>query len=645
MRKKLKLTIFLAFFSLVALGQKKEAWHNHKNYKEEIVNSLRKNYKADTTTLFLKSLDTNEKVNTQNKSFPNFKFVNGINIAWVNFGRDIGKEKNGTEYHPNLTTFSTIMDNVKNAGGNVVRWWYHTNGSTNPVFNPSNDLVAPNPNFFATDLIAILDLAASKGLKVQICLWSFDMLKGTQWNVNAARNKKILTDNTHLQAYLNNALIPLVNAVGTHPGLYAWEIFNEPEGMTLQYASNWPGFTDRVTITNIQWMINRTASAIRTAQPNVKITNGAVGFRSAIDNTTNGYINEYTDQKLIAAGGKTNGVLDFYNLHYYDWAGTVGSPFHNNNSQYSLDKPTVVAEYYPINTFGVTTGDLGTTLLNKGWHGSLVWSWSDKPWNDIKSVVQNLSTALQVSTQPVNQCVTIPIAQYEFTLTNSWSDQNNGSSLSNSNSALKIIHRKWGKNEISIISKKLVNVVAGKKYKISFDFKGDSQMNVSTIALGFANGFNSNGALLTQQSVNSTSGFSSVFKNHSAIITANSSGQINLAIKLLWNNQPGFPVEYLIKNIQICEISTAVKTSLLDKEFVALNNDIRLYPNPSNGNFIINTPIHSEFKIYDIQGRMIYENNDTLSTTTVNLEAQTKGIYFIQIISNGITHFQKIIIE
>ncbi len=396
MKTNIKLLLFFALLSQISLGQVQESWHNHENYKEEIIKTIKENLEVSYENNTLPRQLENKSSSHELRS-PNFQFINGINIAWVNFGRDIGKESNGTEYHPDLTTFSNIMDQVSNAGGDVIRWWYHTNGSTNPVFDSNDDFVAPNPTFFATDLIAILDLAASKGLKIQICLWSFDMLKGSQWNVNSSRNKKIITQEAYLQAYLNNALLPLVNTVGNHAGLYAWEIFNEPEGMTLQYASGWPDFTDRVTMTNIQWMINKTTAAIKTAQPTVKVTNGALGFVTSLDNTQYGYVNEYTDQKLIAAGGEANGTLDYYNLHYYNWAGTNGSPFHNDYSAMNLDKPTIIAEYYPIDTFGVTAANLGATLFQRGWDGSLVWSWTDKPWNEIEPVLSNLSSVLSIN--------------------------------------------------------------------------------------------------------------------------------------------------------------------------------------------------------------------------------------------------------
>lgn len=393
------LSLLLLTFSCILSAQnpKKSEWHNHENYKEELIESIKNSpFLINKKSSFTPMKKYEKELEVRN-SFPDFEVVNGVNIAWINFGRDIGLEQNGTQYHPDLGQFGNIMDKVGESGGNVIRWWFHTNGSTSPVFDNNDLFVIDNPDFFGTDLKAILDLAVEKNVQIQICLWSFDMLKGGQWNVNSVRNKKILVSEPHLQAYLDKCLIPLVNEVGDHPGLYAWEVFNEPEGMTTEYANHWPDFTDKVSIENIQWSLNKIAAAIRNAQPDVKITNGALGFTSMVDNDGNGYNNNYTDERLIDKGGESNGYLDFYNIHYYDWAGTEGSPFHQNFSDQNLNKPTVVAEYYPQDTFGVNTSDLGIELLNRGWHGSLVWSWTDRGWGPMQPVVQNLSDHMLLS--------------------------------------------------------------------------------------------------------------------------------------------------------------------------------------------------------------------------------------------------------
>ncbi len=317
----------------------------------------------------------------------NIDFVHGINIAWLDFGKDIGLHPiTKKEYHPDWGTLDEIMELTVANGGNVIRWWYHTDGSTNPVFD-KNHMILPNPDFFHEDVMGILDMAASKNLRIQICLWSFDMLKAKE-GVDAKANKKLLTKDTYYTSYIENALLPLVNYIGAHPGLFAWEIFNEPEGMTNEYASHWEGFAERVMMEDIQRFINRTAAHIRKAQPGVKITSGALGFLSCVNDPAKGYHNRYSDQVLEDIGGEIRGYLDFYNIHYYTWAKKKGSPFHNQYDTKKLDKRAIIAEYYPDPIFEVSSEGLVKKLRNNGWHGSIVWSWTDKSRKLIEAVLQ-----------------------------------------------------------------------------------------------------------------------------------------------------------------------------------------------------------------------------------------------------------------
>ncbi|WP_160114592.1 hypothetical protein [Aquimarina sp. AU474] len=343
---------------------------------------------------------------------PDFPFVNGMNLAWIEFGRDVGVDPffPEKEYHPKLDKFEEAMDFVKNLGGNMIRWWYHTNGSTNPTFDTDQKVVA-NPSFFHEDVKKILDLAHRKELKVQICLWSFDMLK-EQWGADVNRNKKLLTQDEYLNAYIENALVPLVNFIGNHPALFAWEIFNEPEGMTNRYAKHWTGFKERIEITDIQKFINRTAGAIRRNQPNVKITNGALGFLTSIKDDQKGFWNAYSDDNLISQGKDKLGYLDFYNIHYYNWARSKGSPFHNEYNLNTLDKKAIIGEYYPDdlsfkegsndndhNLPTILAQDLGVALSDMQWAGSIVWSWTDRTSynerNRMADIIKNISDSVQ----------------------------------------------------------------------------------------------------------------------------------------------------------------------------------------------------------------------------------------------------------
>jgi len=57
--------------------------------------------------------------------------------------------------------------------------------------------------------------------------------------------------------------------------------------------------------------------------------------------------NYWTDECLVKAGGKANGVMDFWQIHSYAYNGKFNSqaPFEHEAKDYGLDRPIVVGEF------------------------------------------------------------------------------------------------------------------------------------------------------------------------------------------------------------------------------------------------------------------------------------------------------------
>lgn len=336
-------------------------------------------------------------------------FLSGSNVAWVNFARDVGPDAT------NLTAFRAIFDSVHAHNGNVMRLWLHTTGASSPAFNGSGMVTGPGTNTIA-DIKAILDLAWERKIGLMLCLWSFDMLRISNGTGITDRAKLMLNDTAYTNAYIRTALIPIVTALKGHPGIQSWEIFNEPEGMSNEFG--W-SFNHHVPMYNIQRFVNLTTGAIHRTDPSIPVTNGSWSFMAQTDVPTVQRdlniirskirkefklhyggdidmdsliskvsavqnINYYRDDRLIAAGGDTLGTLDFYCVHYYDWAGTSLSPFHYPYSFWALDKPLVVAEFYVNDTFGKPYKDLYTILHSTGYAGAMSWSWTDQAVNAVQ---------------------------------------------------------------------------------------------------------------------------------------------------------------------------------------------------------------------------------------------------------------------
>ena len=315
-------------------------------------------------------------------------FASGGNVAWINFARDIGPG------NTRLDLFEEMFVEMNEHGGNTFRLWLHTNGASTPEFSGTGsdaEVIGPGEGTI-DDLRDILDLAYFHNISLVLCLWSFDMLQTHQTGVDGPRNIALLTEDDKLQAYIDNALIPMADSLKGHPAILAWEIFNEPEGMTEEFG--WS--TERVTMADVQRFVNRTVSAIRQTDPNALITNGSWSFHASSDIFTGNpdYKNYYRDDRLIEAGGEEDGILDFYTVHYYAWGGTALSPFHNDVDHWDLDKPVAITEFYVQTTIGIPYDELFTTLYEGGYAGALGWQWYDKYANR-EGLTHNWPNALE----------------------------------------------------------------------------------------------------------------------------------------------------------------------------------------------------------------------------------------------------------
>jgi hypothetical protein len=285
------------------------------------------------------------------------KFASGLNAAWVQFASDVPTSTS------TLSAFKTLFANTYAAGGRVVRWWFHTNGTVTPGYDSSGNAVAVSQSNI-NDIKRILDAASAAGVWLDISLWSFDMLQGNE-GISAAtmtNNKNLLMVDGNRQKYIDNVLTPLVTALKGYPGLYSWEIFNEPEGMTTQHG----------------W----TASS---------------GGQNA---NVSGMTNYYSNGALQGAGGKPNGTLDFYEVHYYASNGSQYSCYAHQASYWSLEKPIVMGEFYALATDGVAAADTYTAIYGNGYAGAWAWQYESSDgngqstkWPAMQVPMQNLRSA------------------------------------------------------------------------------------------------------------------------------------------------------------------------------------------------------------------------------------------------------------
>jgi hypothetical protein len=303
-------------------------------------------------------------------------FASGINVAWKQFGGDVGK------YPVDTVWFAKMLQGVSDSGGNAIRWWLFTNVSNDPQIDSTTKLVTGLGSSTVANVRKVLDMAYARGVTISLCLLSFDMMKTNQGS-DIEANKKILQTDEGRKAFLDNALVPLVTAIGRHPAILDWEIFNEPEGMVKSIAGDWGGIADGIEISHVQKMVNQAAGAIHRAVPGVLVSNGCWSFIAG-SNTVPGNHNYYSDSALKAVGGDPDGALDFYMVHYYEWAGRTWSPFHHPASYWGLDKPLVIGEFpakgisdsLADSPGGLSPANAWKYLHDNGYAGALGWTYT-----------------------------------------------------------------------------------------------------------------------------------------------------------------------------------------------------------------------------------------------------------------------------
>ena len=79
----------------------------------------------------------------------------------------------------------------------------------------------------------------------------------------------------------------------------------------------------------------------------------------------------------------------------------------------------------------------------------------------------------------------------------------------------------------------------------------------------------------------------------------------------------------------------------------AAENAISIYPNPSNGLYTIELADYTDasIEIYNVLGKKVKSMQQTATKTTVDLTGFPKGVYFVNILSNGEQISKKIILE
>ncbi|MFC1462994.1 S8 family serine peptidase, partial [Verrucomicrobiota bacterium] len=324
-------------------------------------------------------------------SVPDLQRVNGVNVAWNQFGGDAGTHPWwGANYDP--AWFEAFFTHCEENSINCARLWIHCDGRASPEFDASGYVTGLDTNFLS-DLEDIFARAADHGIAVMPCLWSFDMVvnRTNEAGPYAGIHTDLIADSAKTMSYITNALIPIVERFADTPNLYAWDIINEPE---------WCGYPwlNVNSQANIQRFCAMIAAAIHDncAQ---QVTVGSASLRYSSDiSPADG--NWWSDTQLQAQYADPNAYLDFYQIHYFNWMYPSGwDPFHLARpvTDWGLDKRVLIGECPATNSIYYTVGEMLENAYGNGYEGLMFWSYTDPnftgEWSTVTAELRSAADA------------------------------------------------------------------------------------------------------------------------------------------------------------------------------------------------------------------------------------------------------------
>lgn len=587
-------------------------------------------------------------------------FFSGTNLAWSDYNSDVGDSP------LNENAWRKAVEGTRAAGGNAIRWWLFNNMSQSPEIDQTTHLVSGLKKSTIKNMQKALDIAEEYGVMVSMCLFSHNLMEPNQWGLyneklDITANKNLFED-TGTKAFIDNALTPVVKAIGNHNALLTWEVFNEPEGMT---SVGWT--TEKLDKSALQKFTNKIAAAIHDIDGTLLVSTGSVNIQ---------YQEWWNDANLIAAGGEAKGTLDFFQTHYYPYyqADNI-SPFVNTAAQmastYKYDnKPMIIGEFPASGWSGdtytasmaaktqISTEECYRKAFDGGYAGALAWQYiGDKTESNFGGYTYTIEPALNaMKTLAAKEEASIKIkdvsieessgngmmavtygaddAQIEYQKTFdlskatslSFTAKNNGNSKANLQLILKLTDS-WTWTEID--GNCLVN--AGEKQTCSFDISGFSDRNktLSIIVANYAKGYT--GTIVYDDF---TAGDQVLFDFNEDKYDA---------FSLSFGN-----TEIQIPEIKIVYNENYIKGSTSRIEYFATDASPKISMQGKNIVFLSKRTNNITINILDINGKYIstlHRGNLDAGSHTFSLTNLSKGLYILQVKGTGLKFTQPISIK
>lgn len=312
-------------------------------------------------------------------------FPLGVNYAWKDWGVDFAAQG----WPERFKKMQADFDLMQARGVRTLRWWVYTDFVSSPLWRGEGKArrCVGMPEGWVQNFMQALDAAHARGIRLYPVFSSFDLgRKGF---------KEVVSEPAVRKSFIEQAVRPLLKAAGRHPGIFAWDIINEPE-----------------------WLVAKEDGG----DPNKELTHGPVRLAElrAYVRDMAGEVKKHARQPVSvgSAGIKWMGWqydfysglgLDFFDAHYYDWmtpwfdiTTIPKASLAKMNPEYGR-KPMIIGEtiakpeiHYTGKNRPMDHSRFLNEIIKMGYAGYLPWAWNERPEHDCsQSIEPHLNRALR----------------------------------------------------------------------------------------------------------------------------------------------------------------------------------------------------------------------------------------------------------
>ena len=249
--------------------------------------------------------------------------------------------------------FATLAQALGECSAPAVRVFVFADGRAAPEFG-TDDHVTGLDDLFFEDFDVLLEAARQHGLGVIPVLLDFTWfdLGRLENEVQLGGRSGVLRNANRRQAFLDNAVEPLVRRYCDNSQIVAWEVINEPEWATKELPTGFQT-TDPVALAEMQEFVRLCAETIHSC----------AGQKVTVGSARRMWLHHWSGLGL-----------DLYQFHWYEHF-SVEEPFPwHRYSKLGLDKPVIVGEV-PTAGSRYSTRDYLLAASTGGYEGLLLWSY------------------------------------------------------------------------------------------------------------------------------------------------------------------------------------------------------------------------------------------------------------------------------